>query len=163
MQTPNSFRRIINLLENINSSVTENGKGRQIGRTASGNRTDWVTGQHISSDPIPYSDKADDSESGDEWMKATGISDVENPQKIYVDSENNKGLMIGGYSPSQNAYVYFADNTSKTIGKLLAKHLESVLKSKGMKDDDFKIDYLNGLLKISPRWGTKLPLIFKKR
>jgi hypothetical protein len=165
MQTPNSFRKIINLLENIEikpQTVSEDGRGRNIGRSAKGNRTDWVTGQHISNEPLPYSDQASQNSKNPDWMSDTALRGVDT-QRIYVDAENSKLPMIGGFSEKENMYVYTADNKANTMGKVNARRIEEILTGNGMKKgEDFTVDPHNAILKISPRWGTKLSLMFKR-
>jgi len=162
MSDTNSFRKIINLLENLSSTVSENSRGRQIGRSAKGNRSDWVTGQHISNEPLPYSDQASQNTANPDWMSDTALKGVES-QRIYIDVENSKLPMKGGFSKKENMYVYTADNNSNTMGKVNARRIEEILTGHGMKNgEDFTLNPHNAILKISPRWGTKLPLLFKK-
>jgi hypothetical protein len=139
--TQDYFRKIINTLEQINES--------KIGRLAKGSRSQWVAGQHISNAPIPFADNPPDENDAD-WMKRAAFGDdFKNLKRVYFDEQNKKLPFVGGWSDRQNAYVYFPDNTAKTMGELMANKIRAILTRKGMKEgEDFIIDQQHEVLRI---------------
>jgi hypothetical protein len=135
----NEFRKIMNTLENL----TE-------GRAVTGGRGGWVAGQHISHDPIPFTDRA--PERGDSnWMKRVVFGDnfKDKMTPLYLDPANNRFQFIGGWSDGERAYVYFPNNTAKTLGKVQAAGIRKLFADKGMKEGtDYVLDQQHELLKI---------------
>ena len=139
------FRKIIDTLSQINET--------KVGRAVTGSRGQWVTGQHISKDPIPFTDKvrSDTSVSDDDdWMKQAAFGDgYKDLPQLYLDPENKRFLFVGGWSDKQGAYVYFPDNTAKTLGKVMSDGIRKLLTAKGMiEGEDFIIDHQHDLVKI---------------
>jgi hypothetical protein len=138
----NEFRKIIDTLENLTES--------RIGRAVTGSRGSWATGQHISNDPIPFADRAPES-SDSNWMKRVVFGDnyKDHMKPIYLDPTNNRFQFIGGWSSKENAYVYFPNNTAKTLGRVQAAGIRKLFTDKGMKEgEDYELDQQHELLKI---------------
>ncbi len=144
--SPAEFRKIINTLGRIDEA--------KIGRAVTGRRSQWVTGQNISHDPIPFTDKVRNEPevwiSNGDWMKRAVFGDsYKNLPRLYLDPTNHRFQFVGAWSDKENAYVYFPDNTAKTLGKVQAAGIRKLLTDKGMVEgEDFVIDQQHELLKI---------------
>ena len=62
---------------------------------------------------------------------------------------NNRFQFIGGWSDKEKAFVYFPNNTAKTLGSVQARGIRALFAANGMKEGkDYVLDQQHELLKI---------------
>jgi hypothetical protein len=148
MSNSDQMRSILNLLESVSKPLEEVKQGK-IGRAAMpGSRSGLDT---IGNDPIPYADNSRGISNDSNWMKRAVFGDnfKDHMEPLYLDPANNRFQFIGGWSDKEKAFVYFPNNTAKTLGSVQARGIRALFAANGMKEGkDYVLDQQHELLKI---------------